>query len=146
MDVIEIAIQASKWTTDPHPVWVVNGEPFDRSLAALTKNSMLEGLVAAEWGLDDPTDGDAADLMRAHRACLDAQGRVPLLICPDCCDLSCSVVFAEVAPDAGEVTWQKIGQQLSDGSVAWFPGISRYVFAREQYSACLAALSAHVGG
>lgn len=69
---------------------------------------------------------------------------VPLLVCPDDLDFTCTLVVAEVSSTEDEVTWERVGLDVTDprkhaepgGEVNWF-GIAPMHFPRGEYLAAV---------
>lgn len=77
-----------------------------------------------------------------------AQGNdvvLPILMCPDDCDLWCTVIVAKVVKENGFVLWSKIGVDMSTreelligydcigSKVDWFDKIPQFVFEENEY-------------
>ena len=63
---------------------------------------------------------------------------LPILMCPDDCDFSCTIIVAEVVKDSEFVTWERIGVNVKglaeiDLEVNWLDKLPRMSFRRSEY-------------
>jgi hypothetical protein len=96
------------------------GEPADSAVLA----AALQRLLASE-------PGDASD------------GRVSLLICPECGDLGCGAVTVRIDTSPRNIIWRDFGYENNDQPEierAAFASFGPFIFDREAYSAELRAL------
>jgi hypothetical protein len=139
------ALQTSKYVDQPHLVVLLDEVPLDVFLARDAGDPSLEGLVSTLAGcLHDASEREVVD-----RTILPVDGRsstAPLLVCPDDCDLGCTVVVAEVERHGDTVTWTRVGVLRSDraasvpasGEVAWFERVGPLGFGLDEYQAFVA--------
>lgn len=142
------AIQAvSKYATAPHTVITIDGVPLDEVLNRLAPDRIDVGLL--------PTLLDAmynqVERSIVWSRILPSNGKslnAPILMCPDDCDLWCTVVIAEVKTENSEVWWKRIGIDSSSPTnmpfsigttVDWLTGIGPFCFSRSDYERCIAA-------
>ena len=140
MTSLSATLQRSRFVPQPHLVVTVDGVPLDRHLARLLGRPELEGLVSPLGGcLHDESEQEAVT-----RAALPEDGRSsisPILVCPDDCDLSCTLVVARIDRAGEWVSWTRMGLARADRSaglptveeVDWFDGISPLCFGIEEY-------------
>jgi hypothetical protein len=139
----------SKYVSQRHQVLVLDGVQLDVLLDSARPDLNLLGLVPTllDW-LADPKERALV-----WERILPPTGSIavaPVLMCPDDCDLWCSVVVAEVSPVESIVWWRRVGLDMSKpqpedmpkaigGAVKWFSGLGPYCFDRAGYEECLAS-------
>ncbi len=136
--------QPSKYVDDPHLVLLIDGVPFDVYLARAAGDPTIEGLVTTLDGcLYDP--GDQELVARTVLPMGPASELLPVLVCPDDCDFSCSVVVTEVEHTLQGVCWTRVG--LAGGatgphrfeSIRWFEGVGPFQWSHDEYQRFLAS-------
>ncbi|TNE62666.1 MAG: hypothetical protein EP335_11800 [Alphaproteobacteria bacterium] len=136
----------------------VDDERLDTIVAKLVPDVQIEGMSPMP-----STCLDEAEMIRLCETWLPAPGitaTAPILLCPECGDLFCNVIVAEVRADADTVYWDRIrfeasvyqeirkGVQearkewLADRTVIWLEKIPAMQFERKAYEAVIAALQA----
>lgn len=70
---------------------------------------------------------------------------LPILMCPDDCDLSCSIVVAEVVTNSEQVKWSRIGIDTNNPKelieknrflhtgVEWLSRVPKMTFSKDDY-------------
>lgn len=93
--------------------WLVDGKPVDYYLdegiqnnPALSNMSSMLGLLPAwggelEWQWENDFIWEMVDSSE--------ELNVPILVCPDDCDLSCTVIVAHIRKDNDKVFWERMG-------------------------------------
>lgn len=91
--------------------WTIDGKPItehlERHRREDTGRLSLLGLLPA-WcgGMNDPWENDFVwELVDSEE-----ELNVPILICPDDCDFTCTVIMAHIRKTADTVYWDKIGR------------------------------------
>ena len=144
MNVIEAKLFQSRYTDESHLALWVDNEPLDRLLDRWVPGQEIEGLVPAwlEWMIDRNEQDVAQSRMRLPReGCV----RVPLLMCPDDLDFSCSIVIADLEASESTVKWRRLGYDQTASNdpekigrdVRWFDGLTELCFERSQYQRCI---------
>ncbi|MNN41849.1 hypothetical protein D3C81_1559910 [compost metagenome] len=94
-----------------------------------------------DW-LDDP--GERAFILSRYN-CTSNEFVMPVLMCPDDCDLSCTVVVAHVVRTGNRVAWTKLGIDMSSRedlmsgydhigtTVDWLDKITELTFTESDY-------------
>ncbi|CAK9889865.1 MULTISPECIES: hypothetical protein [Pseudomonas] len=106
MNQLTLTTHQSRHLTGPWPTFAIDAEPLEVWLPHHDPNSEYH-LVSAQWGLYD----DDALLAWDRLYCI-APGwhtLVPLLVCADDLDLSCTVIVAEQVADEQTVHWRRFG-------------------------------------
>ena len=147
------AIQAvSKYVKEPHTLIFIDGIPLDVLFNRFAPDRVSVGLVPTllDW-LYNPVE---RTLVRDRiLPSVGKSSRAPVLMCPDDCDLWCTVVIAEVMNHDSVVWWKQIGintsapenMPISIGTtVEWLEGIGTFCFARSDYQQCIAAFGESV--
>jgi hypothetical protein len=146
MQSIRITTQASRYIHEPHLVVTIDGQPLDERLAMSTTDDWLHGLISTWTGwLEEPSQQaiiDSRTLMFMGSPTI-----LPILICPDDLDFSCTVVVTEVLHTPTQITWARFGFDSTPtrdvqpntigSSVDWFPDIESMKFDRDAYTSVL---------
>lgn len=140
---IRTAAYQSKFCDEPHlNLWIGN-EPLQEWLHRHAPGFDLENLVPAWLGWLESEDEQQLVWDRVWPFVGKTQ-IVPLLVCPDDLDLSCTLLLAEVSSTEDEVVWERLGLDSSPSrgsgeigaQVAWFD-IPAQRFQREEYLECV---------
>lgn len=122
---------------------MIDGKPLDNVLDELYPDKYLSGLV--------PTLVDWISLDEERKLVMKAFDSeevikvLPILMCPDDCDLSCTIIVAEVETTSERVKWNRIGidtnnpKELLDNDfflftgVEWLDRIPKMTFSKNDY-------------
>ena len=141
MSSIEAVMYQSQCASAPHPVFAVNGASLEVWLNGVLQQPEFLGLVPAQgWLIDDEEFGWAWQSISSVEP--GTSTIVPVLVCGDDVDLSCSVVVVEQEIEAETVTWRRFGYSRSGGkesgiTTQWFPGIPSLAFNRHEFQNAL---------
>ncbi|MES2793836.1 MAG: hypothetical protein V4719_29760 [Planctomycetota bacterium] len=142
------AIEAiSKYANAPHTVITIDDVPLDVLLNRAHPDRIPLGLVPTllDW-LTNPVERALV-----WNRFLPANGNstsAPILMCPDDCDLICTIVIAEIITESSLVWWYRIGIDRSDSddmpisvgtTVDWLEGVGPFCFNRSDYQRCVEA-------
>ncbi|MEO2090686.1 MAG: hypothetical protein ABGY75_14470, partial [Gemmataceae bacterium] len=142
---------ATTHVLEPHPALFLDGVRLDELLDAARPDYHLLGLIPALLDfLSDPKEREL--VWRRIRPPVGESAIAPVLICPDDCDLWCSVVVAEVVADEAVIHWMRLGLDMTKPepgempdvvgrTVEWFDGLGPYRFPRAEYERSLAAFA-----
>jgi len=133
----------------------INGVRFDEMLSKI--NESYRGLIPA-WL--DYYDREFAPSMREKQYVLektklsDEPTLLPIMLCPDDFDFSCTVITVEVICEQDTVIWKRFGIDTTPfdsnetelpkcigKEITWFCGIGPFVFAKSAYMQCIAAFA-----
>lgn len=147
MNTVSAIMYRSKHATAEHPVLAVDGTPIQQWITGLISDHSghngTNGLVPAQgWLLDDEHLTIAWKLLEAAD---ESSTVVPLLICPDDMDLSCTVIVVEQVAEADNVVWKRFGLATDFmygviTSVNWSKSGQNAVFKRQQFDDSVLAL------
>ena len=156
---ISVGMHQSTYATKPHPVFLIDGEPLNlwlsQQISTVAINYKdhffdIRDLVPAQgWLIDD-------DNMRTAWRRINPNGVglttiVPLLICPDDVDLTCSVIVVEQETSTDLIHWNRFGFALDNGydsvgaTVQWFKKFHQAEFQRSDYCTALISFQALCG-
>ena len=147
MNRIETIQAASKYAREAHAIICIDGIPFDELVHRAAPSRLPLGLVPTllDW-LCDPVE---RTLVRGRiLPPVGKPSRAPILMCPDDCDLLCTVVVAEVVNHDTAVCWNQIGIDSSDPedtpfsvgtTVDWLNDIGPFYFSHTDYQQFIAA-------
>lgn len=158
----------SKYADAPHPVFLIDGEPLNLWLShQLSKIEIdcqdsffdpdTQNLVTAQRGLSElqiqdlvPAQGwliDDDEMKTAWRRIFPSDVGlttiVPLLICPDDVDLTCSVIVVEQEISDDFVYWNRFGVAMDEpydsvgATVRWLPEFRKAKFEKTAYHTAL---------
>lgn len=136
MDKIEIQEYQTRYAIRNHPMIFVNGKSLDELLLEHIDDEVLLGLIPSiTWLWDDGEHQKAVE-----RFVIETIGStaVPILVCPDDADFSCTVLIVEVEFCDEIVKWSRFGLDRSTGSeiattVDWFKNSPGYSFRKSEY-------------
>lgn len=137
---LQIKIQESPYINPPHPCILIDGLELDIWLDRLYPDQNYLGLIPFIY---DWISTEAEQQLVLQRY-LKKQEIVilPILMCPDDCNLWCTVVVAEVIIQENEIWWNRIGIDTSDilssyhnlgHSVEWLEHIPLLKFEKQSY-------------
>ncbi|QLG42071.1 MULTISPECIES: hypothetical protein [unclassified Paenibacillus] len=133
----------SKYVKEAHPIIYVDGKPLDHILNELYPDDLFLGLIPTivDWMSVDEESNIVENTFNAT----DEVKIVPILMCPDDCDLSCSLIVAEVETTLDQVRWNRIGIDLNnpkdlinrneflETGVKWLDKVPKMTFLNEDY-------------
>ena len=146
MNRIEACVANSQYSNAPHLNFVVDGVPLQTRLDTVAPHRQLAGLIPTL--LDCLYD--ATDRALVWDRILPQQGNcthAPILMCPDDCDLWCTVIIAEAYLENQTVWWHRLGIDLTrrdvpadvGTNVEWINGIGPFAFSLSDYQRCIAS-------
>lgn len=129
----------SKYTTHEHPNILIDDKPVDVLLHDVYPDQLFLGLVPTnvEW-LDS---NEEIELVNSRFKSDLSHTKLPILMCPDDCDFSCTIIVAEVISNDGVISWNRIGIDKSERRdvnntgtiVEWLEKVPRFNFDLIQY-------------
>ncbi|WP_439849999.1 hypothetical protein ACTACG_17110 [Pseudomonas syringae] len=140
INLISIESHKSKYSSGLYPTFAVDGVPLEVWLPKHDPTAELH-LVAAHSGLHSDED----NLLIWDRIYSTAPGwkvLVPLLVCSDDLDLTCTVIVAEQCANEHHVQWARFGLlkdliALENPDIDWFDVIPSVIFERSNYHSVL---------
>lgn len=144
MNQIKAVLEKSEFSREPHLTIHVDGTPLDRLLHRAYPDRYFNGLVPA---LLDWIQWEQERAIVWERVESTQQQVVPLLMCPDDCDLYCTVINVEVLKTEQKVQWLRLGLDKGGAegmpasigtTVEWFDKVGPFEFERPAYDACIA--------
>jgi len=130
----------------------INGKRLDECISSHVSSDYI-GLIPSWLDLYDmnyePSREEKEFVWKQTK--LDEKRKIlPILLCPDDFDFSCTVVVVEVISEVDAVIWNRFGVDVSkfnpdeDGvfkyignAVEWFDGIRPHVFCKSEYTTCV---------
>ena len=141
MNKISAVMHRSKYTKSAHPVFAIDGIPASSWIKGIVYNHLGEdttdGLVPAQgWLIDEDHSRYAWQLLSPREE--DSSTIVPLLICRDDMDLSCTVVVVEQGVCGSQLLWARFGMATNEingfiTSVLWSKSVQRAEFEKSQF-------------
>lgn len=140
---IEVKPLKSEYSDVEHPTITIDGVRLDLILHKLYPTKNLLGLIPTliNW-IDDQKE---KKLVINRYNSKEKEVSLPVLMCPDDCDLWCTVIIAKVTTSNGNIMWDKIGidrssrEELLSGydcigsKVEWLDLIPQFVFDEDEY-------------
>jgi hypothetical protein len=142
-NIIEVIPMKSEYCDIEHHTIVIDGIPLDLLLHSYHPSSHLKGLIPTiiDW-IDNPKE---KEFIKGRFKPTSKEFVLPVLMCPDDCDLWCTKIVANVVKVDGFITWKQIGidkiarEELLLGyenigiNVEWFENIPIMTFEETQY-------------
>ncbi len=142
---ITASMYQTQYSKNPHPVLTVDGASLDVWLSKEISEVNVLNLVPAQgWLIDEDDLALAWRRIRIYEE--NCSTIVPLLICPDDLDLSCTVVVVDQETSEQQITWHKFGFSFHSGrdqvgsSVKWFKDSPSATFGVDQFNTAIAEL------
>lgn len=139
MDHIKVAEHQLRTANKPHPMIFVNGRSLSEYLSELFDDEWISGLGPAITWLWEEDEV----LATINRFTCEEVGSttVPLLICGDDCDLSCTVIMVEVEITEDSVKWCRFGYDRTKSNnpneigttIGWLQPEVSFEFNKEEY-------------
>ncbi len=141
-NLLSIASHKSKHSLDFYPTFAVDGVPMEVWLPRHNREAELH-LVAAHSGLYSDKD-NCLVWDRIYSTAPGWRTLVPLLVCSDDLDLTCTVIVAEQHAGEHYVQWRRFGLlkdliTLQSPAVDWYDSIPSLTFERSQFQSVLDA-------
>ncbi|MEM8830809.1 MAG: hypothetical protein AAGE96_15825 [Cyanobacteria bacterium P01_G01_bin.19] len=137
MDRIDVQDYMSRYCESPYPMIFINNRSLDLILCEYFNDEYLYGLVPSVTWLWDEEEQKLA-IERFVNEISDSTF-VPLLICPDDADFSCTVIIVEVEFSDDYVVWKRFGLDISDPilgictTVKWLEPSLNFKFDKIKY-------------
>jgi len=125
----------------------INGVRLDEILSKVDETYL--GLVPSllDWYDDDFFPSKKEKQYVWNQLKLESGTKIlPILLCPDDFDFSCTTIVVEVIDNNETVVWNRFGADITEHSadetalpkyigkkVKWFPNVKPYVFSRTEY-------------
>lgn len=142
---IAAAMYKTQHSKTLHPVLTIDGVSLDVWLHRQTHEQDILDLVPAQgWLMDNEDLALAWRRIRPYQE--NCSTIVPLLICPDDLDLTCTVVVVEQELMHQEILWHRFGMAFDQPgdqvgpSVKWFRNNASARFALGQFQSAIAEL------
>jgi hypothetical protein len=137
---IAVEKRSSEYVNEEHDTILIDNIPLDEILAKLYPEGQYAGLVPVivNW-LNTRAE---QELVRRRYLSVCTPEILPILMCPDDCDLWCTLVVAEVVIYEDYVAWNRIGTDKSDlikgydvigSEVEWLTNVPAMKFLKEDY-------------
>jgi hypothetical protein len=139
---IQAKITTTQCVHDEYLMIFVDEIRFDKWLANALDNNNYINLIPTwlGWLLDSK---EQEYVWAKTHLCKSETTIVPILICPDDLDFSCTVVVCEVKYLDTSVQWKRIGIDTTGfpnyigEDIEWFQNIPLLQFPRKQYETCI---------
>ncbi|MDH0732379.1 hypothetical protein N5F23_21650 [Pseudomonas sichuanensis] len=141
-NLLSIASHKSKYSLGFYPTFAVDGVPLEVWLPQHNREAELH-LVSAHSGLNDDDDTYLV-WDRIYSTAPGWDTLVPLLVCSDDLDLTCTVIVAEQHADEHHVQWRRFGLlrdliTLQSPAADWYDSIPSLTFERSHFESVLDA-------
>ncbi|RCW40099.1 hypothetical protein [Paenibacillus prosopidis] len=147
---IEVVPMKSEYCKVEHHTIVIDGTPLDLLLHNYYPSNNLLGMIPTiiDW-VYDPKEKEC---IKGRYNSISKEVVLPVLMCPDDCDLLCTVIVANVVKADGYIIWKKVGIDMSTredmllgcerigSKVDWLDRISPMTFEEAQYSSHLSKI------
>jgi hypothetical protein len=129
----------SEYTTQEHLNILIDDKPLDIMLHELYSDKLFLGLIPTmvEW-LDSLEE---VELVYSRFVSDQSQVILPILMCPDDCDFTCTIIVAEVVTTDESISWNRIGIDNSQrrdinntgATVEWLEKVPAFCFDITDY-------------
>jgi hypothetical protein len=133
----------SKYIEEDHIRILIDNKPLDEILHELYPEQSLLGLIPT---ITDWIRLESEAQFVFERFATSNNAVLPILMCPDDCDLWCTLVVAEVVKNESQIIWKRIGIDESQKNemidsyesigikVKWLDKVKEMIFNKENYS------------
>lgn len=142
MNSIKAELTTTEYVNGEHLMIFVDDIRFDKWLSSKLDDKNYLGLIPAWLGwLLNPKEQEYVWIKT--KLCEINATIVPMLICPDDLDFSCTVVVCEVKYTDTSVYWARMGIDKTDHpnyigrDIEWLENVPSLNFSRQQYEDCL---------
>ncbi len=142
-DSISAKIIKSRYYDVMHLHFFINDKELDELLEKADPGKNYLGLVPTllSW-LDE--ENERKFVWESAKLEENVSKIFPILMCPDDCDFSCTIILAEVFSNGDSIYWKRIGLDARENildsfgsKVKWINNIGSFVFRKNEYIRCL---------
>jgi len=138
---INVTLYKSKHAKCAHPVFVINDAPLDIWLSEQTNEDYILDLVPAQGWLYKDEEFELS-WRRLKNLEPETCTFVPILVCPDDMDFSCTVIIVEQCVTEETVVWKRFGLDSSykdeiGSTVKWFNTQASIEFSISEFKSAL---------
>ncbi|OBY76668.1 hypothetical protein BBG47_25755 [Paenibacillus sp. KS1] len=140
---LSVENRKSKYVKIAHPIILIDEQPLDDILNEFYPDDMIVGLIPTivDWISYDEESKVIEDIYDSK----DVIKILPILMCPDDCDLSCTVIVAEVETTKDQIKWTRIGidknnpmevinkYKFFETGIEWLVNVPGMTFSKEDY-------------
>lgn len=150
MNTIKVEIDKSNYGADDFANYRIDNYWLDEKLEELYPDIFFGGTIPTLlFGMEIPKEKEVV-----QKRILPNENETticPILMCPDDCDFSCTLIVAEIENCGDIIKWNKIGLDKTTDfdaekvgtEVEWFEKISGFEFTRFEYEQMLSAFKKH---
>lgn len=142
MNLIKAEMARTEYVKNEHLMIFIDGEPLDKWLSVRLNNNDYLNLIPTWLGwLVNSKEQEY--VWTKTRQCENETTILPILVCPDDLDFSCTVVVCEVKYTDTSVLWIRMGIDTTGfpdyigKEYEWFQGVPLLEFPQQQYEACI---------
>lgn len=144
---IEVVTMKSEYCKVEHHTIVIDSTPLDLLLHNYYPSNNLLGMIPTI--IDWVYNLKEKECIKGRFNSASKEVVLPVLMCPDDCDLSCTVIVANVIKADGYIIWKQVGIDMSTredmllgwegigSKVDWLDKIPHMTFEEAQYSSHL---------
>lgn len=132
----------TKFVNSEHLMIFVDDIRFDKWLSDMLGNNDYLDLIPTWLGW--LVNSKEQEYVWANTlSCKNETTILPILVCPDDLDFSCTVIVCEVKYTDTSVQWMRIGKDMTGfpnyigKDIEWFQNLPSLHFSRQQYEDCL---------
>jgi len=142
MNSIKAELTTTEYVNGEHLMIFVDDIRLDKWLTIKLDNKNYIGLIPTWLGwLLNPSEQEY--VWMTTELCKTKTTIVPILICPDDLDFSCTVVVCEIKYDGTSVQWARVGIDRTGfptyigKDIDWLENVPSLHFLRKQYEVCI---------
>ena len=150
MNTIKVEIDKSEYNADDFANYRIDNFWLDEKLEELYPEKFYGGTIPTLlFGMEIPKEKEVV-----HKRILPNENETsicPILMCPDDCDFSCTLIVAEIQNCGNIIKWNKIGidkttefeAEKVGSKVEWFDKLNGFEFTKIEYDQMLAEFKKH---
>ncbi|MBU3012300.1 hypothetical protein KO506_12865 [Polaribacter vadi] len=150
MNTIKVEIDKSEYNADDFANYRIDNFWLDEKLEELYPEKFYGGTIPTLlFGMEIPKEKEVV-----HKRILPNENEIsicPILMCPDDCDFSCTLIVAEIQNCGNIIKWNKIGidrttefeAEKVGSKVEWFDKLNGFEFTKIEYDQMLAEFKKH---
>ena len=150
MNTIKVEIDKSEYGADDFANYRIDNYWLDEKLEELYPGNFYGGTIPTLlFGMEIPKEKEVV-----QKRILPNENETsicPILMCPDDCDFSCTLIVAEIKNCGNTIKWNKIGidkttefdAEKVGSKVEWFDKLNGFEFSKVDYDQMLAEFKRH---
>lgn len=150
MNTIKVEIDKSEYGADDFANYRIDNYWLDEKLEELYPDKFYGGTIPTLlFGMEIPKEKEV--VRKRILPNVNETSICPILMCPDDCDFSCTLIVAEIKNCGNTIKWNKIGidktteydAEKVGSKVEWFDKLNGFEFSKVDYEQMLTEFKRH---